>query len=75
MPLNRTSKYQIQKYIDAFTESHIRQNGFDARKSQYIWKKRYNTVMLYRYPKFKSILMESLQKGLAILRGDIYKAQ
>ena len=64
-----------KKYIDAFTESHIRQNGFDARKSQYIWKKRYNTVMLYRYPKFKSILMESLQKGLAILRGDIYKAQ
>ena len=66
---------QDEKYIDAFTESHIRQNGFDAQKSQYIWKKRYNTVMLYRYPKFKSILMESLQKGLAILRGDIYKAQ
>ena len=64
-----------KKYIDAFTESQIRQNEFDARRSQYIWKKRYNTVMLYRYPKFKSILMESLQKGLAILRGDIYKAQ
>ena len=51
MPLNRTSKYQIQKYIDAFTEPHIRQKELDARKGLYIWEKRYNTAMLYRYPK------------------------
>ena len=76
MPLNRTSKYQIQKYLDAFTEPHIRQMELDARKGLYIWEKRYNTAMLYRYPKFKSIFMKSLKKGfLAILRENLHKAQ